>query len=88
MLILYTGMEGDYVYPEKYIEAFQKDYYRNGKFNLEVQAPHLAGLADHYKRKYVKTQDWRDCLKVFTLYSQFGSESLSRLLGVYKLKHV
>ena len=51
-------------YPDKYIQDFQRDYYRHGKFKLEVQAPHLAGLADHYKRKYLNTHDWRDCLKV------------------------
>ena len=70
-------MDGDYVYPEKYITAFQNDYYRHGKFNLKVQAPHLAGLAEYYKRKYLKTQDWRDCLKVFILIRPFCLECFS-----------
>ena len=68
---MYRRMDGDYVYPEKYITAFQKDYYTYGKFNLKVQAPHLAGLAEYYKRKYFKTQGWRDCLKVFISIPQF-----------------
>ena len=67
-------MDGDYVYPEKYITAFQKDYNTYGKFNLKVQAPHLAGLAEYYKRKYLKTQDWRDCLKVTILIPPFCLE--------------
>ena len=67
-------MDGDHVYPEKYIKAFQKGYYTLGKINLTVQAPHLAGLAEYYKRKYLKTQDWRDCLKVFILIPPFCLE--------------
>ena len=35
-----------------------------GKFNLEVQIPHLTKLAEYYEDKYDKTKDWTDCLKV------------------------
>ena len=48
--------------PYKGIKDFQKEYQRYGEYNLEVQVPHLAGLADHYKRKYNKTGNWTDCL--------------------------
>ena len=35
-----------------------------GKFNLEVQIPHLTKLAEYYEERYIKTKDWTDCLKV------------------------
>ena len=48
----------------RYIEEFKRDYRKYGKFDLERQIPHLAGLADHYMRRYHKTKNWIDCLKV------------------------
>lgn len=65
-------------YPEKYIEDFRRDYERYGKFDLEKQAPHLAGLAYHYKRRYHRTQDWTDCLKVGSAF--YHTSSLCNLL--------
>ena len=53
-------MPGNY----RYITEFKRDYNKHGKFDLEIQAPHLAGLADHYMRKYRRTKKWTDCLKV------------------------
>ena len=72
LLPIYCRMAGSSKYPDRYIKAFRDDYYRHGKYNLEVQAPHLASLADHYKRKYLKTKDWRDCLKVKTFIKIIG----------------
>ena len=48
----------------RYNEEFKRDYRKYGKFDLERQIPHLAGLADHYMRRYDKTKNWIDCLKV------------------------
>ena len=48
----------------RYIEEFKRDYRKYGKFDLERQIPHLAGLADHYMRRYHKSKNWIDCLKV------------------------
>ena len=50
----------------RYIEEFKRDYRKYGNFDLERQIPHLAGLADHYTRRYHKTKNWSDCLKVST----------------------
>ena len=49
---------------QKLVDEFLKDYRKYGKFNLEVQAPHLAKLASHYEKKFMQTKDWKDCLKV------------------------
>lgn len=57
---MFVRMSGKY----RYLEDFKRDYHRYGKFNLERQAPHLAGLADHYMRRFHKTKNWTDCLKV------------------------
>ena len=50
------------------LRAFKRDYYfsKGGKYNLEVQVPHLARLADIYHQRYLNSSnpDWTDCLKV------------------------
>ena len=51
-----------------HIKEFQSDYERSGAFELERQAPHLARLADHYAKRYSKTEDWTDCLKVHSVH--------------------
>ena len=51
-------------YNSEDLERFQRDYYRYGKHDLKRQIPHLAALADYYKRKYSRTLDWTDCIKV------------------------
>ena len=48
----------------RHIKEFELDYERSGAFELERKAPHLARLADHYAKRYNKTEDWTDCLKV------------------------
>ena len=59
----------------RYIEEFKKDYRKYGKFDLERQIPHLAGLADHYMRRYHKTKNWIDCLKVSVQYNKYTTLS-------------
>ena len=49
---------------EERIRAFKGTYHRCGKYNLKVQIPHLAKLADYYHQKYRETKHWTDCLKV------------------------
>ena len=54
------------------IKNFKRDYPRCERFNLHVQVPHLARLADLYKDKYEKTKHWTDCLKVGILLNNMG----------------
>ena len=46
------------------VQEFRKEYFRHTKYNLEIQIPHLATLADHYRRRFSETQHWADCIKV------------------------
>ena len=48
------------------IEDFKKDYcgHVGGKYNLKVQVPHLAKLADRYLQRYKDSGQWTDALKV------------------------
>ena len=53
------------------LRTFKRDYYfsKGRKYNLDVQVPHLARLADIYHKRYLKSPspDWTDCLKVSKL---------------------
>lgn len=51
-------------YSLKTLGQFKLDYRHHGKFDLDVQVPHLAKLANFYEDKYKMTQNWTDCLKV------------------------
>lgn len=51
-------------FDERYIIEFKRDYYLNTKHDLKAQVPHLARLADYYKKRYAATKHWADCLKV------------------------
>lgn len=48
------------------IDKFKQEYYtcENGKYNLAIQVPHLAKLAEDYTQRYLKRGQWPDCLKV------------------------
>lgn len=65
------------------IREFQSDYYKGGKFNLQIQAEHLAKLAKHYRNRYGVSGKWRDCLKVchHVLSNGFGLFQVCRRLG-------
>ena len=54
------------IYNENYLHEFKRDYSCSvgGKYNLEVQVKHLVRLAEFYYKKYQKTDDWTDCLRV------------------------
>ena len=66
-------------FPKEFIESFKRDYYKQGKYKLEVQVPHLARLAEHYREKYQQTQQWTDCLKVSKT-PKIGAELLIYIL--------
>ena len=59
------------------IRNFKRDYHRCGRYNLHVQVPHLARLADLYKDKYEKTKHWTDCLKVGIFLDNMGFKILT-----------
>ena len=59
------------------LTEFQKVYIENGKYDLTAQIPYLASLAESYKQRYQRSENWMDCLKVSLSSKETGYWELS-----------